>query len=84
MYVPYIGSIPKGRSTYSTTRGARVKGTGGGEISAIGQIYIQRVKYGSAGSRAWSQGWGCTGIERKRGVKGMGKGEKISGGLPYS
>ena len=42
-YVPYIGSIPKGRSSYSTTRGVRVKGTDGGEISAIGWIYIQRV-----------------------------------------
>jgi len=43
-YIPYIGSIPKGRSTYSTARGARVKGTRGGEISAIGQIYIQRIR----------------------------------------
>ena len=29
---------------------------GGGEISAIGQIYIQRVRYGSIGSRARVEG----------------------------
>jgi len=55
-YAPYIGSIPKGRSTYGITCGAGVKGTSGGEISAIGWIYIQRVRYGSIGSREWSQG----------------------------
>ena len=43
-YDPYIRSIPKGRSTYGTTCGARVKGASGGEISAIGWIYIQRVR----------------------------------------
>ena len=70
-YVPYIGDIPKGRQSYGTTRGARVEGTSGGEISAIGRIYIQRVRYRSAGSRVY----------RDRDRKGR---EKISGGLPYS
>src|SRR5882762_10886606 len=52
-YVPYIGNIPKGRQSYGTTRGARVEGTSGGEISAIGRIYIQHVRFRSTGSRVY-------------------------------
>src|SRR5882762_1322624 len=73
-YDPYIGNIPKGRSTYSTTRGARVKGASGGEISAIGWIYVQHVRYRRTrvegmgqGSRVWNKGSGIvTEREEKR------------------